>query len=163
GAQRCDQRSDGAPRRRGQELVDAVGDDVFGGGDRGARRREALTGKPAHVTHVEQHDVVDVAGRRCDVARHREVDEQQPATVAIDGRGSVAPMPSAARERRATEVALRNAALSVGPIAPATRASLAAARSWPNTSVSPMTGESRPAATRNRCESAWSPWKAKPC
>ena len=59
-----------------------------------------------------------------------------------------------ARTRRPARRAWAKVRSSSGPRVPAARASSRAARTWPCTSLSPRTIESRPAATRNRCRAA---------
>ena len=79
------------------------------------------------------------------------------ATAAVDTEATWRPMPVSVRARLPTSRAWRNSRFSCDPAACSVWARSHATRTWPRISASPITAESRPAATENRCDAASAP------
>ena len=68
-----------APRdaEPGAELLDFLGDDRLGARDLAGAPREVLADGRLQIVDVVEEHLLDLAGRRLDVARHRDVDDEQ--------------------------------------------------------------------------------------
>ena len=102
-AQRDDGRHRAARPLPGVNALDLLVDDRFGARDLGAAPREVLADDRLQVVDVVEEHLLDFADRRLDVARHRDVDEEQRPR-----RGAPAPPATCARDedRRGAPVAV---------------------------------------------------------
>ena len=76
-AQRDDGRDRPARAEPGAELLDLLADDRLGAGDLAGAPREVLADGRLQVVDVVEEDLLDFAGRRFDVARQRDVDDEE--------------------------------------------------------------------------------------
>ena len=77
--QRDDGRHRAARSQPGAELVEFLGDDRFGARDFAGAARQVFPHRRLQVVDVVEEDLLDFAGGRLDVARQRDVDDEQRA------------------------------------------------------------------------------------